>query len=166
MATREAASVTADGERLRVLPEGAVLRDIVTHVDDRGSVCELIDPRWVEIDEPVVSSYMWTIRPGVIKGWAVHREKADRYVLLSGEAEIVLWDGRDGSPTEGVVAQLFVTELRRQLLRIPPGVWHAIRGLGSKDTVFVNFPTTLYEHDAPDKYGMPVDNDVIPFRFS
>jgi dTDP-4-dehydrorhamnose 3,5-epimerase len=164
--TREPTTVTADGERLRTLPDGVVLRDLVTHVDDRGSLCELVDPRWAEIDEPLTYSYMWTIRPGVIKGWAVHEHKADRYTLLFGEVEIVLWDDREGSPTHGVVTQLFLSETRRQLLCIPAGVWHAIRGLGTRDGVLANFPTELYEHARPDKYGLPIDNDVIPFRFS
>ena len=166
MTTREPATVTPDGERLRRLPDGVVLRDLVTHVDDRGSLCELFDPRWEGVDEPLTSSYLWTVRPGVVKGWAAHKVKADRYALLFGEAEIVLWDGRDHSPTAGLVAQLFVSDLRRQMVRIPPGVWHAIRGHGTRDAIFLNFPTELYEHAAPDKYGMPIDNDVIPFRFS
>ena len=146
--------------------DGVVVRDLVTHVDDRGSLCELADERWDDVDAPIVSSYMWTIRPGVVKGWALHRQKADRYTLLFGEAEIVLYDERPASTTHGVVARLFVAEARRQMVRIPPGVWHAIRGLGTRDAVFANFPTTLYEHADPDKYGLPLDNDVIPFRFS
>jgi dTDP-4-dehydrorhamnose 3,5-epimerase len=166
MATPERATVTPSGERLGELPSGVVLRDLVTHVDERGSLCELADTRWDEIGEPLSSAYVWTVRPGVVKGWAVHKVKADRYALLFGEAEIVLWDGRDASPTAGAVAQVFVSALRRQMLRIPPGVWHAIRGHGRHDAVFVNFPTAPYEHAAPDKYGMPLDNDVIPFRFS
>ena len=165
MATREPASVTSDGERLRTLPEGVTVREVITHVDQRGSLCELIDERWEGVDEPITSSYLWTIRPGVIKGWSIHREKADRYVLLFGEVQLVLYDERPGSPTEGVVTELVLTDLRRQTVRIPAGVWHAVRGLGGRDSVLVNFPTALYEHGDPDKYGMDVDNDVIPFRF-
>ena len=166
MSVRERATVTADGERLQTLPEGAFVRDLVTHVDRRGSVCELMDPRWDDVDEPLTNSYLFTVRPGVVKGWALHEDKADRYTLLFGELEIVLYDDRDGSPTRGLVTELVLTEMRRQMLRIPPGVWHALRGLGTKDVVAVNFPTTLYEHRAPDKLGLPLDNDVIPFRFA
>jgi dTDP-4-dehydrorhamnose 3,5-epimerase len=151
---------------MTTLPAGAFVRDLVTHVDDRGSVCELIDPRWDEVDEPLTYSYALSIRPGVIKGWGLHEEKADRYTLLFGEVQIVLYDARADSPTRGVVTDLVLTELRRQMLRIPPGVWHALRGLGTRDAVIANFPTTLYHHDAPDKLGLPVDNDVIPYRFA
>ena len=166
MATREHATVTAGGERLHTVPDGVVLRDLVTHVDDRGSLCELVDERWAEIEEPITSSYMWTVRPGVIKGWNIHRETIDRYGLLFGQVEIVLYDERAGSPTEGLVAQLFLTDLRRQTLRIPAGVWHAIRGLGTTDAILVNFPTVLYDHADPDKYSIAVDDPRIPFQFS
>ena len=84
---------------------------------------------------------------------------------MFGELEVVLFDGRAESPTEGLVSRVFLTQLRRQMLRIPPGVWHAIRALGDADAVIVNFPTTLYEHDNPDKFGLPLQNDVIPYRF-
>ena len=45
MASRERATVTAECERLVDLPDGVVLRDLVTQVDDRGTLCELIDER-------------------------------------------------------------------------------------------------------------------------
>lgn len=166
MATPELATVTPEGERLIALPDGVVVRDLITHIDDRGSVCELFDPRWDGVDEPAAYTYLCTVRPGVVKGWAVHERKIDHYAVLFGEAELVLWDGRPDSPTQGLVTQLFLSELRRQLVRIPPGVWHALCGLGDRDAVIVNHPSTLYDHAAPDKLGLPVDNDVIPFRFS
>lgn len=165
MATEEPATVTAGGERLQTLPDGAVLRDLVTHVDDRGSLCEIIDERWDDVDDPITSSFVWTIRPGVIKAWNLHRETVDRYAVIFGEVEIVLYDEREDSPTSGLVTQLFLTDLRRQWLSIPAGVWHGMRGLGTRDAVLVNFPTVLYDHAEPDKLRLPVVNGVIPFRF-
>ena len=43
---RETSTVAPSGERLEQLPDGVSFRDAVTHVDDRGSVCEVFDPRW------------------------------------------------------------------------------------------------------------------------
>lgn len=166
MPVRERATVTPDGKRIQALPEGAFVRDLITHVDRRGSICELIDPRWEEIGAALTYAYFFSIRPGVIKGWALHEEKADRYALLTGEIEVVLYDPREGSSTQGLVTQLVLNDLRRQMLQIPPGVWHALHGLGTVDGTLVNFPTTPYRHDAPDKIGLPLDNDVIPFRFA
>lgn len=80
--------------------------------------------------------------------------------------EIVFFDDRPDSPTQGLVAQVVLSEYRRRLMNIPAGVWHANRNLGSKDVVVVNFPTIQYDHAAPDKYRLPLDNDYIPYKFA
>jgi len=162
---RDHQTVTADGEPLQDLPAGSSLRDTRTHVDDRGAVFELYDSRWDWHPAPMVSSYCFTVRPGKVKGWGVHREHEDRYVLMFGEAKVVLYDGREDSPTSGLVSQVHLTEYRRQLFNIPAGVWHATQNLGDKDLVLVNFPTIPYEHANPDKFRLPLDTDQIPYRF-
>jgi dTDP-4-dehydrorhamnose 3,5-epimerase len=159
---RDEQTVLPDGERLEALPEGVEMRDLVTHVDDRGTVCELFDPRWGVCPEPMVFSYAYTIRPGMAKGWGVHREHHDRYAFLSGELEIVLHDGRDGSLTAGLTSTIVLSELRRRLLTIPPGVWHAERNIGSTDVLVINYPTIPYDHAAPDKYRLPLDTEELP----
>ena len=159
---RDSQTVTAGGTRLDLLPEGMVLRDLVTHTDDRGTVCELFDPRWNVDDGPLVFSYAFTIRPGAAKGWGMHREHDDRYAFLSGELELVLYDERDDSSTEGLVTRLFLSERRRQLEVIPTGVWHAERNIGSTDVLVVNFPTIQYNHASPDKYRLPLDTEELP----
>jgi dTDP-4-dehydrorhamnose 3,5-epimerase len=157
--------VTPQGEDLTELPAGASLRDTRTHVDDRGSVFELYDPRWDWHPDPMVFSYCFTVRPDKVKGWGVHREHEDRYVLMFGEARVVLYDERADSPTFGLVSKVHLSEYRRQLLNIPAGVWHATQNLGRSDLVVVNFPTIPYDHANPDKYRLPLDTDQIPYRF-
>ena len=113
----------------------------------------------------MVFSYCFTVRPGMAKGWAVHREHDDRYALLFGELLVVLYDERPDSPTYGTVAEVILSEHRRQLLSIPSGVWHGNQNLGRSDAVVVNFPTIPYDHANPDKYRLPIDTDQIPYRF-
>jgi dTDP-4-dehydrorhamnose 3,5-epimerase len=125
-------TVTPDGERIDPLPEGVTLRDAVTHVDERGSVCEIFDPRWGWHPDPLVFVYTFTIRPGWAKGWGVHRRHEDRYFLLAGEMEVVFYDERDDSPTTGFLAKIVLSEHRRRLMNIPAGVWHTDRNLGDK----------------------------------
>lgn len=159
---RDRATVTADGERLAALPDGAILRDLVTQTDERGTVCELYDLRWGVNPDPLVFAYTFTIRPGAAKGWGVHRAHEDRYAFLSGELEIALYDERVGVPTSGLEARIFLSERRRQLLVIPRGVWHAERNIGTNDVVVVNFPTIPYDHSSPDKYRLPLDTKELP----
>ena len=48
---------------------------------------------------------------------------------------------------------------------IPAGVYHAHQNLGSEDALFISMPTRAYNHADPDVYRLPVNNDVIPYRF-
>jgi len=162
---RERATVTPAGERLQQLPDGVTFRDAVTHVDDRGSVCELFDPRWGWTDDPLVFAYVFTLRPGVVKGWGMHLEHEDRYFILYGDLEVVLYDDRPDSPTRGLVAKIYLSEHQRRLMNIPQGVWHANRNVGTRDLTLINFPTRPYDHASPDKYKLPLDTDQIPYSF-
>jgi dTDP-4-dehydrorhamnose 3,5-epimerase len=162
---RDEETVTPRGDSLQRLPAGVSFHDVVTHVDERGTVCEMFDPRWGWNAEPVVFTYCFTIRPGMIKGWGLHKEHEDRYFLLFGEVEAVLYDDRPDSPTHGLVARVFLSEYRRRLMNIPAGVWHADRNVGPKDAVLINFPTRPYDHANPDKYRLPLDTDLIPHKF-
>jgi dTDP-4-dehydrorhamnose 3,5-epimerase len=139
-----------------------VTRDLVTHPDERGTVCELFDLRWEVDDNPLVFAYMFTIRPGFAKGWGIHREHDDRYAFIGGELELVFSDERSDSKTSGMASRLYLTELHRRLVTIPAGVWHAERNIGEVDVVVVNFPTIPYDHTAPDKYRLPLDTDELP----
>jgi dTDP-4-dehydrorhamnose 3,5-epimerase len=159
-------TVTPDGEPVDELVHGMSVRDVVTHTDDRGTVFELFDLRWEWHPDPVVFSYVFTIRPGVVKGWGLHRRHEDRYALLFGELELVLYDAREDSPTHGLVSKVMLSEHRRRVVNIPAGVWHADRNIGARDAVVVNFPTIPYDHAAPDKERLPLDTPLIPYSFA
>lgn len=164
-AVRDAQTVDPAGERLAPLPVGVTFRDLIPHVDDRGMVVEMYDPRWNWHPDPLVFVYLFTVRPGWVKGWGMHLRHEDRYCLLSGEMEVVLYDDREASPTRGLVSKVDLSHFRRRLMSIPAGVWHADHNVGSVDCVVVNFPTIPYDHAAPDKYRLPLDTDRIPHRF-
>lgn len=161
-ARQDTQTVDAAGTLLRELPEGVVVRPLTTHVDERGTVCELYDPRWGINADPLVFSYMFTLRPGAAKGWGVHRVHEDRYAFISGAIELVLYDGREDSPTHGLESHIFLDDHTRAAVVIPRGVWHAERNIGQTDAMVVNFPTIQYQHESPDKYRLPLDTDELP----
>lgn len=162
---RDAATVSAEGKVLQPLPHGVEIHPLTTHPDDRGTICELFDPRWSFINSPFTYTYMATLRPGKVKGWALHHDHEDRYVLLFGEMQVMLFDAREDSPTKGLVASVVMSHYHRSMLNIPAGIWHADWNIGTTDAIFVNFPTKAYEHKNPDKYRLPIDTDQIPFKF-
>lgn len=164
-AVRDRPTVSTEGKPLRRLIEGVVIKEVPTHADQRGSVFEMLDPRWNWHPDPIVFAYSFSIRPGFVKGWNLHKEHEDRYFLLQGEMQLVLYDLRPDSPTCGEICCINLSELRRQIVNVPKNVWHADHNIGTKDVVVVNFPTMAYDHTNPDKYRLPIDTPLIPYSF-
>jgi dTDP-4-dehydrorhamnose 3,5-epimerase len=146
--------------------EGVEVERLSRFSDHRGTLGEVIDfqrPFW---REPVVYSYVVTVRPGRIKGWGMHKLQADRYYVASGHLRVVLYDGRTESPSHGRFQELHFTPETLGLVRIPPGVWHADQNWGDVDAMIVNFPTRPYSHENPDKYRIDPHSGEIPFDFA
>lgn len=162
---RDRQTVTPAGEPIDPVPAGVSFYELSVQIDERGSVREMFDLRWNWHADPLVFVYCFTVRPGVVKGWAMHEHHEDRYYVLSGEMEVVLYDERAGSPTFGLVSKIVLSEYRPRLMNIPAGVWHADHNLGSRDAAGINFPTSPYDHANPDKYRLPLDTDRIPYKF-
>ena len=156
-------TVTPEGKRLDRFIDGVKLRPAVTHSDERGSLTEIYNPAWDFTEEPLVYLYQATIHPGQKKGWNVHSEQQDRLFFSNGAAKVVLYDARAGSPTHGLVQEVFLGEVNRGLLAIPPGVFHAVVNVGPRELRFVNMPTRAYHHEQPDKHRLPADTDAIPY---
>ena len=164
-ATQDKPTVSPDGKPLRTLIDGVSIRPLPTHVDSRGTVTELFDKRWNFTPDPMVFSYAFTIRPGVVKGWNLHQRHEDRYAIMAGEMQLVLYDPRENSPTFKQVCVITLTEAARCIINVPINVWHADYNIGSKDVLVVNFPTIPYDYNDPDKWRLPIDTDLIPFKF-
>jgi dTDP-4-dehydrorhamnose 3,5-epimerase len=164
-ARKQAQTVRPDGASVDEGLEGVIRTHVRTQVDERGWLMELFDPRSEWWTDPFAYAYATTVRPGYGKGWGLHKQHADRYTLLLGHVEVVLYDVRPESATTGRVARYGLSEFDRGHLLIPAYVWHAMRNVGSTDAVVVNFPTTAFDHANPDKYTLPLNNDVIPFSF-
>jgi dTDP-4-dehydrorhamnose 3,5-epimerase len=158
-------TVSSDGQPVAELIEGVVLRHQITQVDERGSLCEILDARWNVVDSPIVYVYQFTIRPGKAKGWHVHRLHDDRIFISRGELKVVLYDDRDGSPTQGMINEIYRSEVRRSLMVIPRGVFHAHVNIGATEAHLISMPTREYDHSTPDVYRLPLDTEAIPYRF-
>ena len=158
---------TTDAQRCPIvsLPDGSSFFESVCHRDYRGRVTELYDPRWNWHQEPLVFAYLFTIRPGMIKGWGLHKLHEDRYFVVRGEMELVMYDPRPDSPTFGKVSKVLLSAAQPRLVNVPRNVWHADRTLGTEDVMVVNFPTIPYDHANPDKYRLPLGTDLIPYSF-
>lgn len=164
-AKKDRQTVEPDGTPVGPRIHGVHVRYATTIPDERGTVCEVYRPSWGIHPDPLVYVYQVTIRPGQVKGWVLHRKQDDRSFVSHGTIQIVLYDARPDSPTHGLLNELCFSEHNRALFTIPAGVWHALRNVGDKDALFVNMPTRAYDHADPDKFRLPLDNDVIPYRW-
>ena len=132
-------------------------------MDGRGTLCEILNDR--VHPEPIVYVYQFTIRPGMIKGWHVHRLHDDRIFVSQGALKVVLYDDRKESPTHGMVNVIHRSDFHRNLMVIPAHVYHAHENVGSTDVLCVSMPTRAYNHASPDVYRLPLNTDEIPYKF-
>ena len=165
-AIKDPATVSPDGERLEASIADLEIRRARTHADERGTLSEIFDARWGFTDDPLVYAYHVTLNPGAIRGWVVHIEQYDRLFIYAGVVKVVLYDGRTDSETFGRLNVFHFGEHDRVLVKIPTGVYHALKNVGDREAAFVNMPSRPYRHDDPDKYRLPLDNDVIPYRLT
>jgi hypothetical protein len=63
-------TVTSEGGPVAPLIYGVLVRPQPTQTDGRGTLCEILDLRWGLTDDPIVSVYQFTIRPGEGQGLA------------------------------------------------------------------------------------------------
>jgi dTDP-4-dehydrorhamnose 3,5-epimerase len=161
-ALRDSQTVTSDGRPVATSIAGVRTFAPVNHVDHRGRVFEIFPGANDFWTDPVVYCYGFTVRPDQVKGWGLHREKDDRYTLISGELLTILFDARLDSPTHGVVQKVTLTPQGNRQLLIPTGVWHMNVNIGPEEVHLINHPTTVYHHENPDRLLLPWNTQEIP----
>ena len=111
--------------------EGVVIKELVTHPDERGYFRELIrvtDPFFGEGFAQLSHSLM---HPGVAKAWHIHKTQIDWWYVPIGVLKVALYDLRPDSPSRGVLQELFMGEEHGQkVLKIPAGVAHGCKAIG------------------------------------
>ena len=72
------------------------------------------------------------VEPGAIKAYHLHHRQTDVwYVPPSDRVLLVLHDCRDGSETAGATMRFVIGDGTSRLVRIPPGVAHGCRNIGT-----------------------------------
>ena len=155
-------TVTPTGHSVAKIIEGVKTFTPVNHVDHRGRVFEVYPGKNEFWTDPVVYCYAFTVRVNQTKGWGLHKEKDDRYTLISGETLTVLYDARLDSPTHGLVQKVTLSPQGTRQLLIPVGVWHLSINIGESEALLVNHPTQVYHHLNPDRLLLPWDAPEIP----
>jgi dTDP-4-dehydrorhamnose 3,5-epimerase len=134
--------------------EGVVVRDLKYHRDERGWLTELFRHDEIEKDVCPVMAYISMTSPGMKRGPHEHREQTDYFAFFSSRFRLVLWDGREGSPTYMNRMTLMIGEEDPKCVIIPPRVVHAYENVGGVEGLVVNLPNRLF---AGRGKGGPVD---------
>jgi dTDP-4-dehydrorhamnose 3,5-epimerase len=133
--------------------------------DERGRLMEILRSD-DEVYEKFGQVYMTTAYPGVVKAWHYHKMQDDHFAVVKGMLKLALYDNREGSPTRGEVNEFFMGESNPILLKIPQGVYHGFKGIGTEEAIVINVVTKPYNRQEPDEYRLdPHDND-IPYDWS
>ncbi len=151
----------------RELIHGVVVKKLQVHCDERGRLMEMI-----RADDPELRNlkfgqvYMTTAYPGVTKAWHYHKKQTDHFVCVAGMMKLVLYDGRDGSPTHGAINEFFVGEHNTLLVAIPPLVYHGFKCVSEREALVINVPTEVYDREHPDEFRLDAHDPKIPYDWT
>ncbi|MBM3949532.1 MAG: dTDP-4-dehydrorhamnose 3,5-epimerase [SAR202 cluster bacterium] len=126
--------------------EGVRVHPLRRIPDERGTILHMLredDPHFERFGE----IYFSTVYPGVIKGWHIHKKMTLNYAVIMGAIKLVLYDDRQGSPTNNEVQELVVGEDNYSLVTIPPLVWNGFKGIGTKTAIVANCSTLPHDPD-------------------
>lgn len=143
-------------EGVKIIP----LRQIV---DERGKIMHMLkstDEHFIAFGE-IYFSCAW---PGAVKAWHIHQSMTVNNAVIQGRAKLVLYDLREGSPTEGELQEIFLGEDNYVLAQIPPGIANGYKAYGDKLVILANAATEPHDPDEILRID-PFDND-IPYDWS
>lgn len=83
-------------------------------------------------------AYFSTINFEDTKPWKKHLEMTLNFVVPIGEIRFVIFDDREDSSTKNNFFDVTLGEKDYQRITIPPGVWVAFSGVGSKYNLLLN----------------------------
>ena len=138
--------------------EGVIVTPLRQFFDERGRVMHMLREdsavftRFGEI-------YFSTVYRDVVKGWHKHREMTLNYACIYGRIKLVLYDGREGSRTQGVVQEFFLGPDNHSLVVIGPEIWTGFKGMSSPFAIVANCCTHPHDPTRTSRLD-PHDNDI------
>lgn len=141
--------------------DGVVIKELVTHTDERGYFRELIrvtDVFFAEGFGQFSHSMMYT---GVSKAWHIHKIQVDWWYVASGVIKVALHDARAESPTHGETMEVLMGDYQQaRVLRVPTGVAHGCKCISGPAHLFY---ITSKVYDPADEGRIPYDAPSIGY---
>ena len=123
-AKKDAQQNTPEWQMLRDSIDGVSAHEVLHVPRDHGIITEIYRPEWDPSGLPVAQVYQSRLFPGAIGAWSCHMKTVDRLFVNQGLLKVVLYDGREESPTFGRIMELHAGDARPTFLVLPAGIWH------------------------------------------
>jgi dTDP-4-dehydrorhamnose 3,5-epimerase len=162
-AIKDGQQVTSDWQTVAEGLDGVTVREVRHVPRDHGVITEIYRPDWDPSGLPVVHVYQSRLFPAAIGAWSCHAQTIDRLFVNQGQLKIVLYDGREASPTYRRIVELHAGDARPAFIVLPAGIWHGLQNVGPTDALVLNCPTRAYDYEDPDHYRLPWDSPEIPY---
>ena len=144
--------------------QGVSIKKVVKHADERGFFAELVKFGEDTYHEVLQTSYSET-KPGIIKAWHIH-DYWEVWSVIKGQAKVVLFDCRPGSPTKGEIQVIYTGEDNMQVLAIPGEVAHGYKVLGAKNMGIIYHASAAYDPKNITIRTIPYDDPEINFDWT
>jgi len=108
--------------------------------------------------------YFSIVNPKVVKAWHLHRKMTLRYICVFGRVMVGLCDQRNGSPTRGAIAKVYLEGGGQdyKVLVVPPGVWNGFRSVIDGIGIVANFADLPHQ---PSGEMDRIDPGMCPWPF-
>lgn len=141
-------------ENQKDLIEGVIIRKLIIHKDESGSLVETLRRDWQDVYSQnglsFAMQYLSVTPSGLARDedkWHVHKLQKDRFICVSGQVVTAIYDPRSGSKTKGKL-NLFLMGPQKEeemlLVVIPENTYHGFMVVSKDPGYLLNFPTQLY----------------------
>lgn len=125
--------------------------------DSRGSFTEFYRREWIPGAREVIQANRSKKTKGSLAGFHYHLHQSDYWYVPVGTGRAILYDIRVGSPTEGNLFFIELSEQNNLGLYIPPGVAH---GFSAIDDMMLTYLVDNYYNQA-DELGVAWNDPKI-----
>ena len=141
--------------------QGVRIKDVQPILNPQGGILHMVRADEKELFTQFGEVYLSITNPGVVKGWHRHVDMTNIHSCIVGTLKLVLFDGRENSPTFGEIVEVVYGEGQHKVVRIPPGVTYGWKNIGDKPAILANCASHV--HDPSKSVKIDLSSGEIPY---
>ena len=137
--------------------DGLEVVDLVTRVDDRGYLIEIVratDSYFKKFGQVYV---VRSITRGTVRAFHKHKKLWDYFFIVNGSAKYGFYDNRKKSKTYQNKETIVLTDRKPSLIIVPPGIYHGWMAL-EDNTILISTASEVYNREKPDEVRVPYNS--------